>query len=98
MAICWRGFDISFSPDDSVFGKVEKAVTLMEIVGMFNDNMTKKVGNDISLKEVCFKLATHYQETILHEENVSAEAVKIAYCGMYTDALEILKNVHRKIH
>ncbi len=60
--------------------------------------MTKKVGNDISLKEARFKLVTHYQETILHEENVSVEAVKIAYCGMYTDAPEILKNVQRKKH
>jgi len=70
----------------------------MEIVVMFNDNMTKKIGNDISLKEGRFKLVTHYQETILHEENVSAEVVKIAYRGIYTDAPEILKNVHRKKH
>ena len=94
----FRNPDISFFPDDSVFGKVEKAVTLMEIVGLFNENTTKKIGNDISLKEGRFKLVTHCQETILHEENVSAEVVKIAYRGMYTVGPEILKNVHRKKH
>lgn len=43
------------------------------------------------LEEVRSKLVTHYQEFILHGENVSAEAVKSAYLGMDADALEILK-------
>lgn len=77
---------------ERLFGKVEKKITLMELVGEFNANMESKVGKDISAGSYKnYKTTKKFLEEFIYKKykrrDIDIADVKYAFCEHYTHFL-----------